>query len=66
MSEIANNCLTYSVKEVSNLLGVSIAKTYDLIKHNEIPHFQFGKRYLVPIQAFNVWFNSAYKGGDYS
>lgn len=64
MSEIANNCLTYSVKEVSVLLGISIAKMYDLIRNNAIPNIKFGKRYLIPIKAFNEWFNSAAKGGD--
>lgn len=66
MSEIANNCLTYSIKEVANLLGVSVAKAYDLCRNDIIPHFKFGKRYLVPIVAFNKWFETAHIGGGVS
>ncbi len=64
MSEIINNCLTYSAKEVASLLGISQAKIYDLIRNNEIPNIKLGNRYVVPIRAFNEWFNTAPVGGD--
>ncbi len=59
-----NTCLTYSVSEVSALLGVSIGKAYQLIRDNAIPNIKIGGRYVVPCEAFHSWINSACQGGD--
>lgn len=59
-----NTCLTFSVSEVSALLGVSIGKVYQLVRDNEIPNIKIGGRYIVPCDAFYSWLNSSVVGGD--
>ncbi len=56
-------CLTYSIKDVSILLGVSVSSVYNLISDGIIPYVRVGGRYLIPINEFENWFNSNIKGG---
>ena len=59
-----NTCLTYSVSEVSALLGVSIGTVYNLVRSEAIPCIKIGGRYVIPCEAFHCWLNSACKGCD--
>jgi excisionase family DNA binding protein len=40
--------LTYSVEEAAELLGVSRAFAYELVKRGIIPSLTFGRRVLIP------------------
>lgn len=41
------NKLTYNVKELPEVLGIGIAKAYQMLKNREIPHIRCGKRIIV-------------------
>lgn len=57
-------CRTYSLKQVSVILGVSYSTVYNLVKNNTIPHIKIGGQYIVPIDVFDLWFKSSINGGD--
>ena len=57
------NRVTYNIMEVSELLGISISKCYQLVKNNTIPHLQIDGRYVVPVNAFDNWLNNSVIGG---
>lgn len=57
------NCITYSIKDVSLILGVSVSSVYNLISDGVIPYVRVGGRYMVPINEFESWFKSNIKGG---
>lgn len=65
MSKNTTNCLTYSVKEISYLLGISVAKAYDLIRKNIIPNLKLDGRYVVPVNPFHKWLDDSCKAGDF-
>lgn len=65
MTEITNTCLTYSVKEIADKLGVSVGQAYKLVREDKVPNIKFGKRYIVPIKQFNEWLDSTCKVGDF-
>lgn len=44
-----------SVKEVSEILGISKSLTYDLVKQGEIPHKRLGHRIIIPKSNFENW-----------
>lgn len=46
---------TYKVSEVSKMLGLGETKTLDLIKSGEIPSRRFGRRIVIPREAFDRW-----------
>ncbi len=56
-------CITYSIKDVSVILGVSVSTVYNLISDGVIPYVRVGGRYMIPINEFENWFNSNIKGG---
>lgn len=56
------NCITYSIKDVSLLLGVSVSTVYNLIQNEVIPFVRVGGRYMIPINEFELWFKSNMKG----
>lgn len=43
-----SNKLTYSVTEVSNLLGFSRTSVYEAVRTGQIPSVTFGRRIFVP------------------
>ena len=45
--------LTYSVPEVSNLLGLSRASVYEAVKSKQIPSINFGRRVFIPCVALH-------------
>lgn len=57
-------CITYSIKDVSMILGVSVSTVYNLISDEVIPYVRVGGRYMIPIKEFTNWFNSNIKGGS--
>lgn len=56
-------CITYSIKDVSVILGVSVSTVYNLISDGVIPYVRVGGRYMIPINEFQNWFNSNIQGG---
>lgn len=47
--------LTYSVPEAAELLGVSPAQMYILVKQTGFPVLMIGRRLLIPCQKFKEW-----------
>ena len=47
--------LTLSVKDVSNVLGLSISKVYQLMSTDEFPRLALGRRVIVPKDSFVEW-----------
>lgn len=45
----------YTVREVADLLGLSLGSTYTLLRLGEIPAKQLGSRWVIPKQAFHTW-----------
>ena len=46
---------TMSVKELSNNLGISLPKAYQLVKQPGFPVIHVGARILIPVDAFQEW-----------
>jgi excisionase family DNA binding protein len=40
--------LTYNVKELPDILGIGITKTYQMINNGSIPNIRFGRRIIIP------------------
>lgn len=52
--------VTYTVQEVSELLGISITQAYKIAREGQIPCVPVGaRRYLVPKKAFDEWLNGS-------
>ena len=47
--------LMLTVPEVSGVLGISLAGTYELARSDGFPAFKIGNRVLVPKDKFLVW-----------
>jgi excisionase family DNA binding protein len=47
--------LTYRVNEAAEVLGISRAKTYELIGAGEIPTVRIGGCVRVPVDALREW-----------
>ncbi len=50
---------TYTIQELSQLLGLSLGQTYKEAKKGIIPHLRFGKRYVFPRAAIDRWMADA-------
>lgn len=57
MIKAAENRKVYTMKEISQLLGVNIKRIYQMAKDNEFPCVRVGRQYLAPKRAFHEWFN---------
>ncbi len=61
--------IVYTVKEISNLLGIGLPAAYQLVRSDGFPCIKVGKRLVVPIVAFHTWVKeqtnttSSYFGG---
>lgn len=55
MNETARK--TYTPREISNLLGISMPVTYDLCNSEGFPSIRIGKKIVVPCEAFERWLN---------
>jgi excisionase family DNA binding protein len=47
--------IVYTVKEVSELLGIGINQAYELVKTDGFPKFKIGNKYMVPKDQFEEW-----------
>lgn len=52
------NC--FSVSDISNILGVSRSKTYELVCSDDCPFnaVKIGKRICIPANSFYKWYES--------
>lgn len=50
----------YSVEEIAVLMGISRSKAYVFVTSDDCTFsvIKLGKRYLIPIKAFNAWVDS--------
>lgn len=49
--------LTLTVPEVGEVLGISRAAAYELVRSNGFPSMRIGTRILVPKDKFITWIN---------
>jgi excisionase family DNA binding protein len=54
----------YTVKEVSELLSISLGGTYALVRAGSIPALKLGGRWVVPKKRFHAWLEEATTDGD--
>lgn len=47
--------LTYTIEQVSELLGISRATAYQLARDGVIPARRIGRRWMVPRKALHDW-----------
>ena len=47
--------LTLTAPEVSEVLGISRAAAYELVRSKGFPHLKVGTRILVPRDKFLIW-----------
>ena len=54
---------TLSVRDLSEKLGISLPKAYELVKQPGFPVLKIGSRVLIPVDAFREWLctNSAHE-----
>ena len=54
---------TLSVRDLSEKLGISLPKAYELVKQPGFPVLKIGSRILIPVDAFKEWLltNSAHE-----
>ncbi len=50
--------LMLSVPEVGEVLGISRAGAYELVRSKEFPHMKVGTRILVPKDKFLAWIDA--------
>ena len=56
--------LMLSAPEVAEVLGISRAGAYDLVRSAGFPHMKLGNRILVPKDKFIKWINNNTEGVD--
>ncbi|MFI7213135.1 helix-turn-helix domain-containing protein [Micromonospora maritima] len=47
--------VTYTVREVATLLGLSLGSTYTLVRDGTIPATRLGGRWVIPRARFHAW-----------
>lgn len=50
--------VVYSVREVSQMLSISVGGTYQLCRDGMIPALKLGGRWVVPKTRFHVWLDN--------
>jgi len=50
--------VTYTVREVARLLGLSLGTTYALVRDGSIPATRLGGRWVIPKQRFHSWLDT--------
>ncbi len=45
----------YTVKEVSDMLSLSLGGTYQLVRDGTIPALKLGGRWVIPRKRFHTW-----------
>ncbi len=53
MAKNEENCLTYSIPEAADKLGIGKNQGYEAARRGEIPTLKIGKRLLVPRVPFD-------------
>ena len=46
---------TISVQQLSDQLGISLHKAYELVRRDDFPSIRIGTRILIPTDAFMQW-----------
>jgi excisionase family DNA binding protein len=54
----ARPAATYTVKEIADLLGLSLGGTYQALRAGEIPGKRIGSRWVVPVRRFHAWLDA--------
>jgi excisionase family DNA binding protein len=54
----------YTVREVSQLLAVSLGGTYALVREGRIPAIKLGGRWVIPKRRFHAWLEQCTEGDD--
>ncbi|MDP9441136.1 MAG: helix-turn-helix domain-containing protein [Actinomycetota bacterium] len=52
--------LTLSVEEAANVLGISRALAYELVRRGELPRLRLGRRVVVPRKALEDFIGAAH------
>ena len=50
--------LTYDVRQVAEMLGLSTGNTYSLCRDGSIPAVRLGGRWLIPKKRFHEWLDN--------
>ena len=50
---------TMSVQELASQLGISLPKSYELVKRPGFPVLRIGTRILIPVDAFREWLSDS-------
>ncbi|MGH3814568.1 MAG: helix-turn-helix domain-containing protein [Pseudonocardiaceae bacterium] len=48
----------YTVREVSELLSISLGGTYQLCRDRQIPALKLGGRWIIPKSRFHTWLDN--------
>ncbi|GFI60891.1 hypothetical protein IMSAG049_00040 [Clostridiales bacterium] len=56
--------LTYSVKELAKVMGVSLNRAYDMTHIEGFPVIKVGARKLIPKAALEKWLLEAGRAGE--
>jgi excisionase family DNA binding protein len=48
----------YSVREVSEMLSISLGGTYQLCRDRQIPALKLGGRWVIPKARFHTWLDN--------
>ncbi|MGH3565392.1 MAG: helix-turn-helix domain-containing protein [Pseudonocardia sp.] len=49
----------YNVREVSEMLSISLGGTYQLCRDGQIPALKLGGRWVIPKTRFHVWLDTS-------
>ena len=55
---MAEHLKVYTPRDVHEILGLSMAKVYDIFRQKTFPSVQIGKRYFVTQEAFIAWLDT--------
>ena len=56
--------LMLTVPDVSQVLGISLAGTYELVRSDGFPALKIGSRIVVPKEKFIAWINAQTLGSN--
>jgi excisionase family DNA binding protein len=56
---VSKRKITFNVKEVSELIGISNAKIYEMARMNQIPHIKVGSRIIFHEDVLRDWMGAA-------
>jgi excisionase family DNA binding protein len=54
----------YTVREVAELLSLSVGNTYALLREGVIPGRKLGGRWVIPKRRFHTWLDSVTAASD--